>query len=222
MNANTTTKASLQVPASYIAVLKLFTGKTGMSCDGICLEIGRKESRLVASNGVMLGCFRIESEQPDVDAPLTNIIIPNDLLKPFRPVGKVEITIGDPELKGAGGKKVPSNARPVTIASTAVSLRVSGTTLDAVYPDYRRVIPDEVSGEPAQFDARYLATLAKAWSILHGAKSAPYVGIGYNGYNAALIDLGVDDFVGAIMPLCGMEPPKSCPSWIRDSLQNDQ
>jgi DNA polymerase-3 subunit beta len=216
-------KVSLTVPASYIAVLKLFAAdKDVRHClNGVILEIGRKETRLVASNGAMLGCFRVESEQPDVDAPLTNIIIPNDLLKPIKPVGKVEITIGDPELKEQGGKKVPSNARPVTIASTAMSLRVSGTTLDAVYPDYRRVIPDEVSGEPAQFDTRYLAALAKAWSILHGAKSAPCVGIGYNGENAALISLGDDNFIGVLMPLRGMEPPKTCPSWIQDSLQKE-
>jgi DNA polymerase-3 subunit beta len=216
-------KVSLTVPASYIAVLKLFAAdKDVRHClNGVILEIGRKETRLVASNGAMLGCFRVESEQPDVDAPLTNIIIPNDLLKPIRPVGKVEITIGDPELKWSRGAKRPSNARPVTIASTAMSLRVSGTTLDAVYPDYRRAIPDEVSGKPAQFDARYLAALAKAWSILHGTKNTPRVSIGHNGENAALIDLGVDDFVGAIMPLRGIEPPKTCPSWIRDSLQKE-
>lgn len=214
-------KVSLTVPASYIAVLKLFTSKTGMFCDGICLEIGREEARLVATNGVALGCFRLVLEQQQITAPLTNIIIPNELLKPFKPVGKVEITIGDPELKERRGKKVPSNARPVTIASTAMSLRVSGTTLDAVYPDYRRAIPDEVSGEPAQFDTRYLAALAKAWSILHGIKSAPRVGIGYNGENAALISLGDDNFAGVLMPVRGVEPPKTCPSWIQDSLQKE-
>lgn len=214
-------RVSLTVPASYIAVLKLFTSKTGMSCDGICLEIGREEARLVATNGAALGCFRLATDQPQITAPLTNIIIHNELLKPIKPVGKVEITIGDPELKEQGGKKVPSNARPVTIASTAMSLRVSGTTLDAVYPDYRRAIPDEVSGEPAQFDTRYLAALAKAWSILHGAKRAPRVGIGYNGENAALISLGDDNFAGVLMPVRGVEPPKTCPSWIQDSLQKE-
>ena len=210
----------LTVRAEVIAVLKLFASDKDVHyyLNGINLEIGRKETRLVATDGVMLGCFRVESEQPDVDAPLTNIIIPNDLLKPIKPTKPlgllVEITIGERETP-------VSKARPVTIASTAMSLRVSGTTLDAVYPDYRRAIPDEVSGEPAQFDARYLAALAKAWSILHGAKSAPHVGIGHNGHNAALIDLGADDFVGAIMPLRGMEPPKTCPSWAKDSLQKE-
>ena len=104
----------LTVRAEAIAVLKLFASDKDVRyyLNGINLEIGRKETRLVAADGTMLGCFRVESEQPDVDAPLTNIIIPNDLLKPIKPTGLVEITIGELETKDNGkGKRCRTPAR---------------------------------------------------------------------------------------------------------------
>ena len=210
----------LTVRAEVIAMLKLFApNKDVHHClTGINLEIGRKETCLVASNGAMLGCYRIESEQPDADAPLTNIIIPNDLLKPIKSTGLVEITIGERETKDNGeSEEVPvSNVRPVTI--TYAGLSISGKTLDGEYPDFRRVIPAKVSGQPAQFDPRLIATLAKAWSILHGSHSPHCVGIGHNGNDGALISLGDDNFVGVIMPLHphAVVTPDTPPSWVHD------
>ena len=214
----------LTVRAEAIAVLKLFAANKDVRyyLNGINLEIGRKETRLVASDGTMLGCFRVESEQPDVDAPLTDVIIPNDLLKPIKPTGLVEIIIGELETKDNGkGEKVPvSNARPVTL--TYAGLSMSGKTLDGKFPDFRRVIPSKVSGQPAQFDPRFTGTLAKAWSILHGGKGPHCVGLGFNGNDGALITLADENFVGVIMPLRphAVVTPDTPPSWAHDySLQ---
>lgn len=208
----------ITVPAEYLAVLKLFAADMDVRyyLNGIHLEIGREETLLVASNGAMLGCFRVESEQPDVDAPLTRIIIPNNLLTPIKSTGVVEIAIGEPETKeNAEGEEVPvSNARPVKLTYAGLTMR--GEALDGEFPDFRRVIPPKVSGRPAQFDPRYLGTLAKAWSILHSNKGICAVGIGYNGEKAALIDLGVDNFVGVIMPMRHDDAPRTAPAWWTD------
>ena len=210
----------LIVRAEIIAVLKLFASdKDVRYClNGINLEIGATESRLVATDGAMLGCFRVESVQPDVDAPLTDIIIPNDLLKSIKPTGLVEITIGEPETKDNGkGEKVPvSNARPVTL--TYAGLSMSGKTIDGKFPDFRRVIPAGVSGQPAQFDPRFTGTLAKAWSILHGGKGPHLAAIGFNGNGGALLDLADENFVGVIMPLHphAVTAPKTPPCWAHD------
>lgn len=193
----------LTVRAEIIAVLKLFASDKDVRyyLNGIALEIGAAESRLVATNGSMLGCIRIVSEQPEVTAPLTNIIIPNDLLKSIKPSGMVEITIGDLETKDNGkGEQVPvSNSRPITLTYAGVS--ISGKTMDGIFPEFRRVIPSKVSGQPAQFDPRFTGTLAKAWSIIHGGRGPHLVGIGFNGTDGALIDLAYEDFTGVIMPL---------------------
>ena len=213
----------LIVRAEIIAVLKLFASDKDVRyyLNGINLEIGATESRLVATDGSMLGCFRVESEQPEVDAPLTDIIIPNDLLKAIKPSGMVEITIGELETKDNGkGEKVPvSNARPVTL--TYAGLSMSGKTMDGKFPDFRRVIPAKVSGQPAQFDPRFTSTLAKAWSILHGGKGPHCVGLGFNGNDGALITLADENFVGVIMPLRPhvVTVPKTPPCWAYDRLQ---
>lgn len=202
----------ITVPGIIIAALRLFAAEKDMRnyLEGIALEIGRKETHLVATDGYMLGCFRVECEQPDIDAPLVDIIIPLSMLKPIKPADTVEIVIGDPEVDAKGK---PTRARPVTLWYGGVS--VSGKTMDDSYPSFwRRKIPAKVSGEPVQFDLRFMTRLAKAWSILHGSKKAFAVGIGYNGEDAALIDLDYKDFTGVIMPMRRETPTKS-PSWVR-------
>ena len=211
----------LTVRAEIIAALKLFAANKDVRfyLNGINLEIGATESRLVATNGHCLGCFRIESEQPEVTTPLGNIIIPNDLLKPIKAKGMVEILIGPLETKkDATGEEVPvSKARPVTL--TYAGLSMSGKTLDATFPDFRRVIPSKVSGQPAQFDPAYVGLLAKVAAALYG--KSKYVGIGFNGNDAALLDFGDENFVGVLMPLRPnvVTAPRTPPDWWADSLR---
>lgn len=212
----------LTVRAEIIATLKLFAADKDVRyyLNGINLEIGATESRLVATNGHSLGCFRVECKQPEVDAPLADIIIPNELLKAIKPNGLVEITIGALETKDNGkGEEVPvSFSRPVTLTYAGMSM--SGKTLDGKFPDWRRVIPSKVSGEPAQFNPAYVGTLAKAHATLHGKKN-PLVSIGFNGKDGALIGLGDENFVGVIMPLRpeAITAPQTPPYWWADSLR---
>ena len=203
-------EVKLTVPAKYIAALKLFTAEKDIRyyLNGICLEIGRTESRIVATNGHMLGCFRVVSDQPDIDKPLTSICIASDLLKHIKPAGDVEFVIGAPVSDTDGRREV---------RITYAGLSIAGHTTDARYPDWRRVIPDKVSGESAQFNPEYIGRLAKAWACLHGKKN-PLVGIGYNGQECALIGLQDSDFIGAIMPISTgyVAIPSARPDWVSD------
>ena len=200
----------LTVPAKYIAVLKLFSSVKDVRyyLNGICLEIGHTESRLVATNGHILGCFRVVSDQPDVDKPLTSICIGNDLLKHVKSAGDVEFTIGAPVSDTDARREVRINHAGLTVA---------GHTTDAKYPDWRRVMPQKVSGEAAQFNPEYIGRLAKAWGYLHGKlQSSP--GIGYNGQGCALIGLEDSDFIGCIMPITDghVAVPATPPEWFSD------
>ena len=183
----------LTIPAKYIAVLKLFAAEKDVRyyLNGICLEIGRSETRLIATNGYMLGVFRVESEQPDIIDPVKNAIIPNEMLKHIKSKGDVEIVLGD---------ALPdSHARPVTLVYDG--LTVSGKTVDASYPDWQRhFINLKPSGIAAQFNTEYIGRMAKAWAHLYGKRS-PMVAIAHNGDNAALIGLGDSNFCGVIMPI---------------------
>jgi len=200
----------LTVPAKYIAVLKLFAAQKDIRqyLNGICLEIGRTESRIVATNGHILGCFRVVSDQPDIDKPLTSICIASDLLKHIKPAGDVEFVIGAPVSDTDGRREV---------RITYAGLSIAGHTTDARYPDWRRVMPQKVSGEAAQFNPEYIGRLAKAWGYLHGKKHS-LVGIGYNGQGCALISLQDSDFIGGIMPITDghVAVPATPPEWFSD------
>ena len=198
----------LTVPARYIAVLKLFAAEKDMRSylNGICLEIGRNETRLIATNGHMLGVFRVESDQPDIIDPVKNVIIPNEMLKHIKSKGDVEIVLGD---------ALPnSHARPVTL--TFDGLTVSGETVDGHYPDWQsQFINLKPSGIAAQFNAEYIGIMAKAWACLHGKRS-PMVAIAHNGDGPALIGLGDINFCGVIMPMGKhfIAVPDCAPDWV--------
>ena len=199
----------LTVPAKYIAALKLFAAEkdTRYYLNGIYLEIGRSEAHLVATNGHIMGVFRVKREQLDIDEPVKNVIIPNEMLKHIKTNGNVEIVLGD---------ALPdSNARPVTLDYNG--LAVSGQTVDACYPEWQRhFINLKPSGIAAQFNAEYIGRMAKAWAHLYGKRS-PMVAIAHNGDGPALIGLDDGNFCGVIMPMGKdyIAVPACAPDWAR-------
>ena len=147
--------------------------------------------------------------------PITTVIIPNELLKSIKPADSdVLIRIGEPE--SVADEPGELFSYPATLTQAGVT--AGGKTIAGVYPDYRRVIPAKVSGEPAHFDVKLLALLARAETILHGP-SKHLATIGQNGANAAaLISLGRDDFIGAISPRRPEKifVPTDAPAWVHD------
>lgn len=207
----------LTLPSQYLAVLGLFAAKKDIRfyLQGICLEVGPEDIYMAATNGYILGCFHIKNRQPEITDRLDDIILPNDLLKRIRADGPVEVSIGAPLQENAGDF---CYARPITLSSTDTSVR--GKTVDGRFPDWRRSIPAQVTHELAQFNIAHLGVLAKAWGILHGRGSHPYVGIGHNGQESALISLGHADFTGAIMPIRSerVEVPNGPPDWLTGNV----
>jgi DNA polymerase-3 subunit beta len=68
--------------------------------------------------------------------------------------------------------------------------------IDGSFPDWRRVVPTKVSGEPAQYNPSLLVKLQKAGEIFdHKIPS-----VGYNGDSPALITWE-DTLFGVIMPM---------------------
>lgn len=74
--------------------------------------------------------------------------------------------------------------------------------IEGTFPDWRRIVPKQVSGETARFNCRYLADLPKLCKAL-GANPIS-LGIATNGPGAALLSIdGMPEFVGVLMPLRG-------------------
>lgn len=154
---------------------------------GVLFEIAKDETRMVASDGHILGCARVGSGHGH-DYTI-NAVIKAEVFRTIKQDGLLEVKVGDP---------INGRSRHVEIMSENTVIKCE--SLDCKYPDYKKVIPDTVSGEIAIYDVRYMAKLAKVWSILYGKKSLPLIGISYNGEKPALINIDAN-FFAVLAPL---------------------
>lgn len=211
-------EVTVVVPARYIAALMLFApvSDASRSClEGIQFEVGAGEMRLVATDGARLGVARIPHDEPlELDGPVS-AIVPRSLLEGIKaslPV-HVVIILGAP----ADGAE---HARHVTVRAAGVD-RV-GLTIDARFPDWRRVIPRTVTGEAAQFNPIYVGDLAKVRKALDPRGDSARVRLAHNGKGTAWIDFGLPDFMGVLMPVVYGDkvPPLTFPEWAVDDLDS--
>lgn len=214
----------INVLAGYIAALKLFAPVKDMReyLVSISIDVGRKESRLVATDGHRLAVVRVECEQPGLFAPVTNIIVPLALFSNVKVNGGfrsnssiVEITIGEPDTDGLGGRPVdvPDGARPVTVAQRS-GASMSGWTNPDPGVAWRQVFPCNVSGKAAVLNPVYVGDIARVSKIL--GESVP-ANIAHNGDASALVTWADENIAAIIMPL-RCEPQLTAPDWIADPL----
>lgn len=165
---------------------------------GALLELdGKGNAFLVATNGHIMTAYRI------TDAPMVaeKIIIPRTMLDKLKasPLDVILIaTRGD-----AGEWRLSMYTDRMTFGDDAIEAR---------YPDWRRQFPRELSGAPAQFDVELIATLAKVERAFRRGKSRSYVTLGHNGNATAIVDFGVGNLAGLIMPM-HREAPTAAPDW---------
>lgn len=210
-------KITVVVPARYVAALLLFAPVSDAArsyLESILIEIGSGEMRLVATDGKRLGVARVvHDESLDLETPV-HAVAPRGLLEGIKANSPVHVVIVVGPLETASG-----NARSITVRANGVD-RV-GQTLDATYPDWRRVIPRTVSGVTAQFNPLQVADLAKVRAALEPKGDRSRVRIAHNGGDAALVSFDSPDFMGVLMPVV-YDPEKTSPvafaSWIEDDL----
>lgn len=161
--------------------------------NGILIESSQDGSQavIVATDGHRMLVQDIDG----TGAPFAPVIIPRDLVAAVAAKARPgPVTITFPATRADDGAM-----RPVALCRGVVS--VAGGELDARYPDWRRVVPSETSGQAVQFNVDYLADFGKVAALICPKKSAlPHVH--YNGESAALINFpDVDNAIGVLMPL---------------------
>ena len=83
-------------------------------------------------------------------------------------------------------------------------IRVAG--IDGKFPEWRRIIPDSVSGEAGQYNSDYIADFKKMANFINGTKNADCF-IKQNGEQVAIVDICANkpDYdihgMGLLMPL---------------------
>ena len=216
------------VPANIIVALTHFAGSKDVRyyLNGIHFEIHHEACYIVATNGVVMGAFhhkwesKVESESLPIMAT-----VPTELFDKVRVSGAARIQFGAVETVTKETKSSVSrhNCRPVAVFYKETQR--AGRTIDGAYPYWRSAFPRaEVSCVPAQFDANLIAALVKAFKALRGTKLCVDIGIEHNGTDPAILEFGIENFTGLIMPLkpAGVKVTYTTPLWVNNSAADDQ
>lgn len=169
--------------------------------NGVFVEATESETRCVGINGHVIGVARDACVNGMDRQPVVALIVPRNI---------VELIVKTTKGKGhialwcTDGKWV---------AKTGQS-DIAFEPIDGRYPEYRAVIPQESSGEVAQYNPELMALFTKAAKSL-GSRSVPEVT--HNGLNGTLVTLdGSSDFLGVVMPFRVKKRQGVDVSWGRD------
>ena len=176
------------IPTDLLRAAAMFAAKkdSRFYLESVCVEWRDDTAKLIATDGhrMFVASFAIE---PDGDGDGA-CIVPSDTVKRALTGNKDDtVAFGPPALD---------------IAS------IGGVTFEPIraeYPDWRRVVPADASGEAAQFNAAYVADIGKAARLLmKHSKTMPaesLVHIHHNGVFGALVTFGArTDCIAVIMP----------------------
>ena len=146
-----------------------------------------------STDGHRLLCINLPSEQ----AEGIKALIPRALIEA---AVKTKAQVIDISIDGAN----------VTLSSAGQN--VSGSITDGVFPDYRRVIPNTVSGEAgSQFNNEYLTDFDKIGKLVNGGKAS----VLQNSGSTALVKFNNVAVIGAIMPFKHKLPASlTRPAWL--------
>lgn len=153
---------------------------------GVHVEVKGSQAILVATDGAALGALRLtlteEFEQHAFTLPLS-------LLAMITAKDEVTVSYVKDE-QGTGTVTLMQGDRVLT-----------GKAAEGRFPDYRRVIPETVSGVQDHLIAvKYLETAAKICAMVNGVQM-PAVHVHYNGGDACLVDTQNEDFVLVVSPM---------------------
>jgi DNA polymerase-3 subunit beta len=162
----------------------------------------------VATDGHRLAAFRHTIDQ---DAPLApfGVIVPLAIIAGIKlnKVGTIATLAHVEGLKWS----IAHNGQSITFDA-----------VDGTFPDWRRVVPKEASGEVAQFNPSYIGDFAKIAKILGGKKDTPVI-IAHNGSGPSLVSFGVDiDGIACLMPIREKGRGMIIPHWIHSTPNKDQ
>lgn len=209
---------NITINTAVFAAASFFRGMEDIRyyLNGLYLETGAFGARLVGCDGHQLAVAKLEGCYPNAA-----IIIPSSLVAAVKSKAKgpqsVTLEFNEslhPCVKNING---PDIFVPRDITLTIGEITSTAKELDGKFPDYRRVVPDEVDGSTAQFDPSLINRVYKACATL-GYKS--FTGIAYNGDKSALSVID-DGFVVVTMPFRA-EPRKTSPAWIQAALSNPE
>lgn len=200
----------LIIHTNTLRALLCFAGKQERRfyLNGVHLEVTAGSAIAVATQGVILGAAKLPMP-PDGHA---SIIVPREAIE--LALKGLPRRVDVLEFEFADGERDSRCLRDVTVGN------VKCKELDGKFPEWRRVMPREVSGELAQYDPDFLATIKKASGLARGRHSVINKPIGHNGTSAGVVEVA-ENFIGIIQPFNWqeVEVPTGCPDWATECPQ---
>ena len=118
-------------------------------------------------------------------------------------------TLIDSALK-AVGKRPLYDTVEVSYADNTIQVKTangifSAPAVDGTFPDWRRIVPQSVSGELAQFNPQYLADAREALATYQGFKTDKTAfHVAHNGTSPCVCTSNCDDALVIVMPMRDM------------------
>lgn len=182
--------------------------------NGMYMEANANTSRLVATNEHCMGIYQhatISAHKNDVYG-LVSFIVPDAAIKaiakikaPKKYTGDVIFNVPDDYEK---------NPRAVFSAEYANTV-IHFLRIDGIFPQYNRVVPDTVFGEPATYNPKYLA-LGNDAAFDLGIKFTP--ALEQNGQTWPGIQHISENMIALVMPICNKVLLKFDNAWARTAL----
>lgn len=182
----------LHINALKACALFASTELTRSYLNGVFVTVSARTVTYAAANGHVLlaHAVALEKNEPDYDLQ-GSWIIPSETIKALK-LGKL--------------RSNATYAAAVTLSRlSATHFRLAGMAsdivfqpIDGTFPDWQRVIPATVDGEPSHFDGAYMALFEKARDELSISMPA----IHHNGVAPCPVTFGTQDSttIGIIMP----------------------
>ena len=184
-------KVTLNIRALRATLVAVSTEETRYYLNGINLEFTPDGVIMAATDGHRMIVLRQPYGEHAATAAHASVIVPRDLVAKLKIKHKTldttDLTIAD------DGR--------LTFEHAGESF--GGSRVDGVFPNYRRIVPQDLDGEVAQYDPIYLADFAKARKELGGDRTTSPV-VRYNGESPAVVDFawGTDfQAIGVLMPI---------------------
>jgi DNA polymerase-3 subunit beta len=162
--------------------------------NGVAIQWNGKYLTATATDGHRLVSFNLPYNEADfAGVDKFSFIIPHTVLKGVK-LDKY-VTVGSLAFE-------PSESGAATCTLSCVGTSTIFQTIDGTFPDWRPILPTELSGEVAQFNTGYLKDFAAMTKILFGKERL--INVHHNGNGPAAVDLRADgefDTVAVVMPV---------------------
>jgi DNA polymerase-3 subunit beta len=183
---------AILLPMNSLKAMSVLASKQDVRyyLNGVLVESNKSYTRMVATDGHLLGIYQI-SETAHNDEEFS-IIVPNEV------IAKLDKKDNFLSTNEHGNWSIDG---------------IAFTPVDGKFPDYMRVMPSNpATGESAQFNPELITRFVKCSKLLNGSKTPV---IAHNGGSSALVDLGLDRFVGVVMPMRNNVVINQTPVWVK-------